>query len=229
MKGVLVLAGFLVAGPVVAGDGFYLGAGLGAGLVGASLEEGTVGGGDEVLGGRLLESETRNYDFENEQTFAYRLFAGYAWNEYLALELAWFDYGETDVTNRFELTFSDGSQAWGREDFELNTQGASLTSVLSYPLAEDLSIFGRLGAAWTKQTQTYHHEALELDIADDSVRNLGSEAWTEEVDDTHIDIAYGLGATYQFSGSWAARLEANGVELENGRVFDATFSVVYRL
>lgn len=106
---------------------------------------------------------------------------------------------------------------------------ASLTSVLSYPLDDQLSVFGRLGAGWRQQTQTYHQEAPNLNIADESVVNPNSREWIEDVEETHVDVIYGLGATYQLSESLAARLDATGVELENWRVFDGTLSVIYRL
>jgi OOP family OmpA-OmpF porin len=124
----------------------------------------------------------------------YKLFAGYQFNQYLAVEGGYFDLGEFNYTTNTTPAGVFG----GKFEF----RGVNLDLVASVPFSERLSGFARAGINYA-QARDYFGSP---DFAVSPTR----------VKDYDTAGKAGLGLQYAFSDHWAMRLEA-----ERYRVSDA--------
>lgn len=119
------------------------------------------------VGGSLGRS---NFKTPSETDTAWRLFGGYQLNRYFAAEVGYHDLGE--------VNFVQGDR---------NAKAWELVGVGMYPVANALSVYGKLGGYWAKS---------ELHS---SVVPSG--------DDTNTGLTYGVGAQYDMMQNAAVRVE----------------------
>lgn len=163
MNGLAILC-LILSGTVHAAEdsGPYVGAGIGT----ASNE-------DEESG--IDDNDT-----------AFKVFGGYSFNKYLAVELAYLDAGT--MQERF-----------GASTLELDADGVIVSAIAAVPLGEWVSVFGKLGYAF------YDVEA--------TLRNGNSSISESESDE---DLAYGIGAKVDFNETFGLRAEYEVVDVPDG-------------
>jgi len=148
--------------------GFYLGAGVGQGTLDFDDTDFTVAGVDD--------SDT-----------AFKVFAGYTFNEFVSLEVAYFDAGQpTEQLGAFAL------------QFDLSAVNLSLIGHL--PLTDSVELFGKAGLA------SYDYD-VEMNF-NNSLVATG--------DDRDQDVSYGFGAAYSFAGPFEVRAEYEFIEIDSG-------------
>jgi hypothetical protein len=159
---------------------FYVGGGIG---------DGTLEGSERFDGGSI--------DFD-ESDFAWKLFGGYRFSEYLGVELAYYDLGSPSQNFGF-----DGGEA-GPIDVDLRAEltGIAGHAVVAYPLGP-FEVFGKLGVV--------SYEA-DLEVKE----RLSSERFS--ADDSGTELAYGVGGKYKID-RFALRFEyeifeANDVDVD---------------
>lgn len=173
--------------------GWYLGGNLGQSgnkIDDDRITAGLLSGGITTGGGLATDS----IDEHNRSTGG-KLFFGFQFNNYLALEAGYFDLGN--------LGFTAHTTPPGTLVGELKPRGGNLDLVASYPFAENWSGFARAGV-------TYNHVDADFS-ATGAVVLLRSH-----YSDNSADYKYGLGLEYALSDSARLRLEA-----ERYRINDA--------
>ena len=163
------------------GPGFYVGAGFGT----TEVSEESI---DEFLAD---DSDT-----------GLKVFGGYTFNEYFAIEASYFDFGEASGT--IEDPF------FGDIGFSVGVTGLSAAAVARIPVAEMFALFGKVGFA------SYD---LEFDVTLDDVSGSESESET--------DMVYGGGAALSF-GAFEVRAEYEVLNVEDGDVNMISVSGLYR-
>lgn len=148
--------------------GFYVGAGIGQGTLDFDDTDFTVAGVDD--------SDT-----------AFKVYAGYTFNEFISLEATYIDAGEpTEQIGAFSM------------QFDLSAVNVSVIGHL--PLTETFELFGKAGLT------SYDYDAV--------VRLNGVQVGTG--DDSDQDVSYGFGAAYSFPGPFEIRAEYEFIEIDSG-------------
>src|SRR4029077_21149772 len=167
--------------------GWY--AGFNAGQSRAKIGDGRIAQG--LLGDGLPTTPISNHDHH----FGFKVFGGYEFNRYIALESGYFDLG------RFGFTAHTTPAGSLRGDIKVN--GANFDLVGSVPIAEKFSLFARAGLNYAQ--------------AKDSFAGTGSVAVIDRSPHKwDPNYKYGFGAEYDFTRSLGMRIEA-----ERYRINDA--------
>lgn len=155
------IAAAAAAGPVAAQEkGIYLGGSFGI----AQYQE-------------SCESLTVRCD---DKDSAWRVFAGYQFNRWVAIEAAWADMGSIKFEGDPAGTFNQ----------ETDVYGADLVAVLSWPILDNLSLFGKAGG---------YRMRVASDIMTAGVPSSRGE--------TSGGLTYGLGAEFRIGGRLGIRAE----------------------
>jgi OOP family OmpA-OmpF porin len=159
----------VAAGHTVAQDaGFYLGAGLGQ----AQAKDACDTSGTTAVVSSCDDKDT-----------AWRLFAGYQFNKYFALEGGYVDWGKSSFAGTLGATgFTGSAKAWGID-------GSALGLL---PLADWFALLGRVGATYWD---------LKVEGAIPSLGLAGSAS------DTGLSAHYGLGVQFLFAQHFGVRAE----------------------
>jgi OOP family OmpA-OmpF porin len=148
--------------------GFYLGAGVGQGTLDFDETDFTVAGVDD--------SDT-----------AFKVYAGYTFNEFISLEAAYFDAGQpTDQIGSLSL------------QFDLSVVNISVIGHL--PLTDSVELFGKAGLASYDYDAEASFNGQRFDAGGDSDQ----------------DVSYGFGAAYSFAGPFEIRGEYEFIEIDSG-------------
>lgn len=168
----LALLGLLASTTVLADTqpGFYAGAGVGK----ASLE----------IDGLFDEDDT-----------SFRVFGGYNFNRYFAVEATYFDGGKPEATFR---------GPGGTATVEAATSGLDVSMLGRLPIGEVFSLYGKLGFA-----------SYDADV---KARANGRVVFEETGSDE--DVSYGIGAAFNLGPSFELRAEYDSIQIEDG---DFTF------
>jgi OOP family OmpA-OmpF porin len=159
--------------------GFYLGVGAGRSRVDFDTD-------DVDATVRALGFATSSTSADETDT-AWKLFGGYRFNRYFALELGYTDLG------RFTFdTTTTGPAA--NFDGRLKGNVWSLDAVGIAPLGDRFSLFGKVGV-------------IRWDLSARVAAFAGGAAVTDKVSDDGFSWKLGLGAQYQFTPAFGARLE----------------------
>jgi len=118
------------------------------------------------------------FNCETREATGGKVFAGWRFHRNLAVELSYLDFGKARATGVVGGADTEGKMA---------TKAAGLSAVGLLPVSEELWVFARLGGLQTQTRSTLNGV------------DLASHGETE--------IHTGIGAMYQFSRRWAARLE----------------------
>ncbi|WP_306600345.1 OmpA family protein [Geothrix sp. 21YS21S-2] len=184
--GLLALA--LAGGSFAAAQdpGWYLGANVGQAR--SRIDNGQIT--SSLLGAGFTTTGFR----EHERDLGYKVFAGYAFNRYFALEGGYFNLGKFD--------FRADTLPPGTLDGRLKAQGASLDGVVSLPFTDKFSAFGRLGVNYAS--------------VKDSFDGTGAVAITRpRLGKDRANYTFGGGLQYDFTRSVSLR-----AELERYRISD---------
>lgn len=140
-------------------------------------------------------------EFEDSST-ATKLFAGYGFNQYIAAELAYYNFAEASVGGQ---ETAPGSGQFVSASAEMS--GFALSAVGSYPLGKHALIFARAGMMnW------------DADIS------LG----TSKASNDGTDALLGLGAAYEISKGLLVQAEWETVQSDNPEVDVLSIGMTFR-
>jgi OOP family OmpA-OmpF porin len=153
------------------------------------------------IGGALGQS---NFDVDcagttscDDSDTSWRIFGGYQFNKYFALEFGYADLGETTASvpvPPFNVNIALETTLW------------DLVAVGSLPIGDRFSIFGKFG--WYR---------ADTDV-NGSAAGLGSLSES----DSNTDLTFGIGARYDFMRNLGVRLEWQRYQDVGGEFFGAT-------
>lgn len=160
-------------------SGWYAGAGIGWSSVDLS---------DSVLPVTGATASTLSKD---EDDTGYKLFAGYRFNQNLAVEGSWTDLG------KFSATRNVTAPAVGSVTGNVKTNGWNVDVVGLLPLQNNFTLYGKVGAFFsTTKTSLSTSGAVVLAAGTDPNRKK-----------SETNVKWGLGAEYDFSKTTALRAE----------------------
>jgi OOP family OmpA-OmpF porin len=138
---------------------------------------------EDIDDGSALSGSTEDNDF------GWKIFGGYAFNRFIAIETAYIDLGEVSID-----AVSDGTgvvYAPGAVTASIATSGFSLSMVGSVPVSERIGLHAKLGVfVWEAKSQ-FNNAAFPP---------------TSRTDDGS-DFAYGIGASYTINDRFTIRGE----------------------
>ncbi|MFA6188209.1 MAG: outer membrane beta-barrel protein [Sulfuricurvum sp.] len=183
--GFLLLATF--ANPLMAqtttdyGSGWYMGGNIG--ISAANIDK-----------DKITQNLTNPSYTDDESDLGYKLFGGYQFNKYFALEGGYFNLG------MFDYALSTGT---GTAAGNIKIMGVNLDAVAILPVTENFSVFGRAGANYAR--------------AKDSFSTTGSISITDtNPKKSDLNYKFGVGLQYAITDAVGIRLEA-----ERYRINDA--------
>ncbi len=176
----------------LAQDASYVYGGLSAGPTRGKFNE-------EGISSILLQGNTppvtRTGLTLDQRDNAYRVFLGYQFNRYMALEAGFFNLGK--------YHFQASTSPAGLLDGEMKVQGASLDAVATFPLSDSFALLARVGGQYAKTRNNFS--------------GSGAVAITNPApSDRQLNYKVGAGLQYAFNPNLLMRLEA-----EQYRVRDA--------
>jgi opacity protein-like surface antigen len=148
--------------------------------------------------GASVGEATNEVDEFNGRDTAFKLTAGYAFNQYFGVELAYLDAG------------TQADTVAGRR-IENESTGVIASALVSLPLGERLAVFGKLGYAF------YDSEATG---------RLGNQISRET--DSGDDLAYGLGLELAVFRGLRLRAEYEVVDVSEADFDVVSAGVVYK-
>jgi len=186
----LTLALFAHPQALAQSTGWY--AGANAGRSGAEIDDPRISSG---LAGQGFN--TTSID-DRDRSTGFKLYGGYQFNPYLALEGGYFDLGKFGYTAHG----ANAVGAAGTLDGEMRVRGMNLDLVGTLPLTGKLSALGRVG--------------VNVARVNDRFLGTGSLALNNTASKNESNVKFGLGLNYAFSTALDMRLE-----VERYRVNDA--------
>lgn len=196
----------MIASPLAAAkdSGWYLGGNLG--LSHARIDDKRITSGLQGMG-----YTTTSID-EDERDLGYKLFGGYQFNRFLALEGGYFDLGE--------FGYVADVQPPGTLSGDVEIKGFNLDLIGFLPITEKFSAFGRGGVNYAK-AKAHFAGTGSVNVPDPDQSEHGA------------DYKFGLGLQYFFTQSFGMRAEAERYRIDdavgnNGDVDLYSAGVVYR-
>ncbi len=188
---VVVTAAMLSMGTAIAGGGNLFG-----GSSESSMSEGTFYGGASA-GIAKHDCIDTSYDPLSEELFrsgdgcktnGWKIFGGYKFTDNMAIEAGYYDLGEREGDHF--VTSNNNKNKVGTNTGKAS--GIGLTGVYSQPIADDIEVFGKLGAMFwkTEGDMSYDHDDRSVNTDEDGT-----------------SVLFGLGASYNLSDNWSIRGE----------------------
>lgn len=169
-----------------------------------SVDNGEVA--NTIIGGGLTAIE------EDESDRGYKLFVGYQFNDYFAMEAGYADLGDFS----YQVARAPGA---GSLNVDTNYKGFNLDLVGTLPMTPRLSAFARVGAFRYETEQNF----------------VGTESLAASLNRDEDDMGYkfGAGLEYSFTERLSARIEAERYRIEDmvsdhGSVNLYSIGLVYR-
>jgi len=121
-----------------------------------------------------------------------KLFGGYLFNQYFALEGGYFNLGE--------LAFDDKTNQGDVYKGTAAVQGLNVDVVGHVPVLDQFSLFGRLGINYAEVNKDFSYSGGTVSNPSGSLKDMNPDKW---------DVGYkvGLGAEYDFSPTFGVRGE----------------------
>jgi OOP family OmpA-OmpF porin len=212
----LARAALLIAGMAFAGSAwaehFYAGASLGT--VNVDLGASAAADVSDILLTDLGLTGTVSLtsDSIDDSDTGYKLFGGYAFNDYFAVELMYGDFGSVSENVVAAVNVTDGVDTLVGDvtlGANLDISGWGFHVVGSYPVTPTVSLFGKLGYYFYKVDGTL---TLGFNGTTNGVPSTLSDSAGE--DENNSDFAFGLGADYHFNQNLSGRLEWERYQLK---------------
>jgi OOP family OmpA-OmpF porin len=179
--------GCLAAAPALAQDSYYYG-GLSAGASRARIDE------ERITGGLLSRGLTTSGFDKDESGVAFRLFGGYQFNRYFAVEGGYFNLGKFGFTS---TTVGAGTLAG-----EMKVQGLNIDVVGTLPITERFAALGRVGATYARTRDNFTGTGA-IGVADPSPSKSGA------------GFKLGVGLQYAFTPAFMVRGEAERYRIDD--------------
>jgi len=159
----------------------------------------------------------------NTKSNAFGFFAGYRFNRFVAIEGAYHDFGEATAHLSSNLSQPIGTLQ-GSGLVKASISGLSLSTLLSAPFGDTLSVFGRLGAlAWN---------ADAIGSASGNITNANGSTTATSVSYTlansGYDVRYGGGIRVRLSERTALRAEWSKFEVVDLQVISAGLEITMK-
>ena len=181
--------GTVLAASSFAQDGGYPYGGLSIGQSQARIDEARISS-TLLASGFTTTAMTRD-----ESDTAYKLFVGYQFNRYVALEGGYFNLGK--------FGFTSSTVPLGTLDGRIKLQGLNLDLVGTLPLSDRWSAIGRVGGQYARARDTFTGSgAVKVLNPNPSERGAGYKA--------------GLGLQYEVNPSFLVRAEAERYRIKDG-------------
>lgn len=141
--------------------------------------------------------ENPNSATAEETDIGWKVYAGYQFNKYLALEGGFVDFNDVKAT----VVYTGAGAPRGQSYFTSENDAWMLAAVGTLPVTKNISAFAKLGAShWSSNQRVSSHN-----LNDQMITNAGYPQ-TDTVTDG-VDLYYGLGASYALLDNLALRLE----------------------
>lgn len=124
----------------------------------------------------------------DNKDIGFKLVGGYKFNPYFALEAAYVNLGK--ATESWQSPSWPGNDGSGK----LKSSGLGVWALGSLPI-NDFEIFGKAGIAFLKTKYNYYETYP------------GSDPYTESASESATSVALGIGAAYNFTPKFSARIE----------------------
>src|SRR4051812_14220293 len=180
--------------PVVAAPpttGFYVGAGGGQSRYSidfASQVRGAYDGSAFVVTGAGMD---------RTQDTGYRVFGGYQFSPYVAIEGGWQDLGSVD--GNYGLRNAHGDTFARNAEWSLS--GFSATLVGMYPFAERFAAIGKVGAFFSR-----------LQFSERTTTSTGAQTTFNGPDDNDVRFVWGVGGSYQLTDRLRLRIDWDRIQ-----------------
>ncbi len=156
------------------------------GLSGGQSKAGTGGGELDSTFGSLGFTTSSSMD---ETDTGWKLFAGYQFNPYFAVEGGYVDLGEFSFST--SVTAAPAGYTTGSLSGNVKTKNGFLVDAVGiWPVTDKVSVFGKLGAY-----------SMKTELSASGSSGSLSESSTDS------DLHWGIGAGYDFDKNFGARLE----------------------
>lgn len=189
-----VMAFATLASPCVLADdsrwddaGWYIGGSLGQSKADIASQE--------IVSGLLGSGFSTSSIEIDDKDIGYKVFGGYQFNRYLALEGGFFDLGQFD--------FSTVTIPAGTLNGTMKIRGLNLDLVGYIPMGDKWSAFGRVGAAYAETKDSFSGSGAVV-VGNDSL------------DERETNAKIGLGLQYAVSRALALRVEAERYRTPDG-------------
>jgi opacity protein-like surface antigen len=194
----VIVGGMLSPVLAMAGEP-YVGAGVGYSFASLHNADISYNGDNTSLGGPVSGE-------------SYRLFVGYSFSPYVALEGGWFNSNDLRGTiNAFPIsntqTFDGGRRL-------IKVSGASLDVVGTLPINQNLSVLARAGVLASKVTNGSSYEAT----VNASPSPIPFYYEFQPIPRRANTFEFGLGVQYKVSASWSIRSEWQRVNMSDYRM-----------
>jgi OOP family OmpA-OmpF porin len=197
------LAGLVLSAGASAGQ-FYLGGSVGN----VNVDLGAPSSTDvsDILLSDLGFSGTVTVTSDNldDSDVGFKIFAGYAFDQYWAIEAKYADFGTVSENAVANINVTDGIDTLVGTltlGADLDLSGYGIDVLGSYPVSDAFSVFAKVG-------YFFHKVDANLNLGFTGTDNGVAATFSDSVadDDDGSDFSYGLGADYRFQ-NMALRLE----------------------
>jgi OOP family OmpA-OmpF porin len=149
----------------------------------------------------------------NDSDISFKIFAGYSFNKFFAVELAYLDGGTAKRSEAFGFPGITSQPPSFKTEIE--NKLVNLSAVGNLPLTESFSLFGKLGYAYidTDTQSTFFSDGFSFASFDDNQRK---------------EFSYAAGATYSFGKSFQLRAEYEGFDVSRGDLSAISLSGIVR-
>ncbi len=203
----IVIPSLLLSAPALSQQGFY--GEISAGSVKNKAEmDVSLTSSVTYLG--YIESETESYsDTESYDSTSLGLRLGYQFNEYIAIESGYHNYGEAkdNYIDEFDDTINE----------KLSSSAVSFGIKGSLPISDHFSIFARTGMAKWDFKASFTDSSMPREV--------------EQLKESDNDIYYGVGAEYRFNETISLGVEYSvlsmvwkALESESEQYYDVDYS-----
>jgi OOP family OmpA-OmpF porin len=202
--GLAALAGIASPYAVAADAGWYIGGNVGQSR--AKIDD------ERIIGGLLAGGFTTTSIEDDNRGLGFKVFGGYQFNKYFALESGYFDLGKFSFT---ATTLPPGTLSG-----EIKLKGVNFDAVGILPFTDRFSAFGRIGVNYAQAKDRFSGTgAVHVLNPDRSKRAANLKA--------------GVGLEYDFTKSFGMRLEAERYRIDDavgnkGDIDMASIGLVYR-
>lgn len=188
-SGILGFAALVsIASPCVQADnsGLYIGANVG--------QSRSIIDHERIIDGLKKQGFATTSISDEEYDFGYKVFGGYQFNQYFALEGGYFDLGQ--------FGFTANTLPMGPLNGNIRLRGANIDAIGFLPFTEKFSGFARVGLNYADARDSFHGSGL-VRVSDPSPQKKA------------FNYKFGLGLQYEVTQSLAARLEAERYRIDD--------------
>ena len=147
-----------------------------------------------------------------DKASAFKLFGGYSFNEYIAVELSYIDMGEVDANSSSSGTFFDAADNPVDGDLFATARASvdafTLDANLSYPVASFAALFVKAGVY-----------AADAELESSAGGSITTESINESRTDSSTGLHFGIGANFWVTDAIGLRAEwerLDSVEADGG-------------